>query len=528
MNIPRIFKLCLPLTAFMVFSACSQEHGAGETTSADPVTANKALTDAPIATTPLGQLQGETLADKNILVFKGIHYGQSTAGDKRFLAPQAVTAWEGIKEATQFGDSCPQGGDAGRITKTGEKLNISEDCLVLNVWTPALDNKARPVMVWLHGRGFYAGSGSEPLYDGANLAKRGDLVVVTINHRLNIFGYLYLGDIGGEQFKNSGNAGVQDMELALEWVRDNIAAFGGDANNVTIFGESGGGVKVSTLLGVPSTKGLFKRGIIQSGARPTGIPLTTAKRATQTVLEKLNITTAEELQAIPMETLLGAVADPVRTVPNFGPVTDGGYLPRDMFVPDSAPSAVGVPVMVGSNRDEYALYERANPNYGQMTDAELEAALKPSLGEQYGKVIAAYAQSRDTTNPWDLYIAINSARFHRGTNAVAATHSASGPTYLYSFDFAPTEKLGAAHGAEIPFVFSNATESDNARPGADKVEDAVSEAWIAFARTGNPNHPGIPEWPTYNTETRPGMVFDVESRVVNDIRKLEREVWETE
>src|SRR5690606_26441286 len=167
--------------------------------------------------------------------------------------------------------------------------------------------------------------------------------------------------------------------------------------------------------------------------------------------------------------------------PNFGPIVDGGYLPRHMFVPDSAPSAVGVPVMVGSNRDEYALYERGNPNYGKMTEAELEAALKPTLGDRYEEVIAAYSESRGTSDPWDLYIAIRSNRFHAGTNALASVHSKSAPVYLYSFDFQASEQLGAAHGAEIAFVFSNATENPDARPGAKQVEDAMSEAWIAFA-----------------------------------------------
>lgn len=523
---PQILTGC-SIAIFALMSACSQDQStssnSASTTAAETVTNNEA-----IATTPLGKLQGELLADKDVIAFKGVHYGQSTAGENRFLPPKPMLPWEGIKEATEFGDSCPQGGEVGRTTKTGKLLGHSEDCLVLNVWTPAADDKQRPVMVWLHGRGFYAGSGAEALYDGANLANRGDLVVVTINHRLNVFGYMYLGDVGGEKFAASGNAGVQDMQLALEWVRDNISAFGGDGSNVTIFGESGGGVKVTTLLGTPSAKGLFQRGIIQSGARPTGIPLASAKQATKTVMEKLKLSTAEELQALPMETLLAAVANPVRTTPNFGPVTDGGYLPRDMFLPDSAPSAVGVPIIVGSNENEYSLYERTNPNFGKMTNAELEAALKPELGERYGAVIAAYAESRDTSDPWEIYIAIRSNRFHAGTNLVASIHSAAAPVYLYSFDFKATERLGAAHGAEIPFVYNNATENPNARPGADKVETAMSEAWIAFARTGNPNHSGIPEWPTYNTDTRQGMIFDVESTIVNDIRALERKVWETE
>ncbi len=516
-RIPSI--ICITALAL---SACSQKEEATV-----PKVSNKTPTaHEALAKTPLGELQGEVLADNGVMSFKGIHYGQSTEGENRFLPPKPVSSWQGVKDATHFGDSCPQGGEVGRTTKTGELLNHSEDCLVLNIWTPAIDSEKRPVMVWFHGRGFYAGSGSEPLYDGANLARRGDLLVVTVNHRLNVFGYMELAKIGGENFAASGNAGVQDMELALEWVRDNIGAFGGNPDNITIFGESGGGVKVSTLLGVPSAKGLFQRGIIQSGARPTGIPLAYAEKSAKTVMGKLNVSTVEELQALPFETLLGAVANPVRTNPNFGPVVDGDYLPRDMFVPDSAPSAIGVPIMVGSNKDEFAIYQRTNPNFGKMTQEEFTETLKPILGEQYDEVVEAYSKSRQTDEPWDLYIAIQSSRFHRGTNALAGVHSQTSPVYLYAFDFPATEKFGAAHGAEIAFAFSNATSNPDARPGAKQVEDAVSDAWIAFARTGNPNHPGIPHWPTYNTKTRPGIVFDVETKVVEDIRKLEREVWE--
>ncbi|GAB1262716.1 hypothetical protein NBRC116495_34230 [Aurantivibrio plasticivorans] len=318
---------------------------------------------------------------------------------------------------------------------------------------------------------------------------------------------------------------MQDMELALKWVRDNISSFGGNPDNVTIFGESGGGVKVATLLGTPSATALFERGIIQSGARPTAYPIAYAEKSRDKVMEKLGVSTVEELQALPMETLLGAVANPVRTNPSFGPIKDGNYIPRDMFVPDSAPSAVGKPIMVGSNREEYSIYERGNPNFGEMTEAQLKEKLVPTTGDRYADVIAAYSESRNTTNPWDLYIAVQSSRFHRGTDNLAAVHSASGPTYLYSFDFPVNEKLKAHHGAEIAYAYSNATSVDNPPEGAKAVEDAVSEAWIAFARTGDPNHPGIPEWPTYNIETRPGMVFDVDSKVVEDIRHLEREVW---
>lgn len=518
-------RLGLLAGASLLLSACSQEPAGSPPTDEAQHQQHSAR---PIANTPLGSIAGQQEAGKDVLVFKGIHYGQSTAGENRFRAPRPVEPWQDVKEATAFGPTCPQGGEAGRKTKgSTELLPMSEDCLVLNVWTPALDDAERPVMVWFHGRGFYAGAGSEELYDGANLARRGDVVVVTVNHRLNVFGYLHLADIGGEDFATSGNAGVQDMELALRWVRDNIKAFGGDGSNVTIFGESGGGVKVGTLLGVPSAKGLFQRGIIQSGARLTGIPLEDARRNTQRLMEKLDVSGVEELQAIPMEDLVAAIsAADGRTTLNFGPITDGNYLPQDMFSPESAPSAVGVAVMVGSNRDEYSLYERGNPNFGKMSNEELERALRPSLGDKYEEVIAAYSESRGTDNPWDLFIAIRSNRFHLGTIRLAEVHSRAAPVYFYSFDFPVTERLGAAHGAEIAFVFSNATENPNARAGTVAVETAMSEAWINFARSGNPNHADLPHWPSYDTDTRAAMVFDAETRVVNDLRPLERKVWE--
>jgi para-nitrobenzyl esterase len=483
--------------------------------------------DEPIVATKEGRLRGAQLQDPAVYVFKGVHYGQSTAGASRFKTPKRVAQWDDVKDAVKFGSICPQAGDPGRRTTTpGELLSPSEDCLVLNVWTPALDgNGKRPVMVWLHGRGFYAGAGSEPLYDGARLAKRGDAVVVTINHRLNVFGYLHLAEVGGKEFATSGNVGVQDMQLALEWVRDNIAAFGGNPGNVTIFGESGGGVKVSTLLGVPTAKGLFQRGIIQSGARTRGMPAEMASKNTKTVMEKLGVKTIAELQAISMDDLVAAVTTTGRTTPDFGPVVDGSYLPANMFEPEAAPSARGIPVMVGSNKDEYALYAREHPLFGKMTEAQLREDLLADFGASTEALIAAYKQSRPQASPWDLMVAIRSNRFHLGTVRLAEAASKASPVYVYSFDFEPSP-LKAAHGSEIAFVFSNATASSTARPGAKAVEDAMSDAWIAFARTGNPNHAGLPNWPTYDAQNRATMVFDTQSKVVNDPRAPERKVWE--
>ncbi|HEY0684809.1 MAG TPA: carboxylesterase/lipase family protein [Steroidobacter sp.] len=486
-----------------------------------------ARADEPIVRTAEGQLRGAQLQDPAVYVFKGIHYGRSTEGAARFKPSTRVPRWSAVKDALKFGPVCPQAGEPGRRTTTaGEQLPISEDCLVLNVWTPSIEAGGnRPVMVWLHGRGFYAGAGSEPLYDGARLARRGDAVVVTINHRLNVFGYLHLVHLGGKQFASSGNVGVQDMQLALEWVRDNIAAFGGNPQNVTIFGESGGGVKVSTLLGVPAAKGLFHRAIIQSGARTRGMPAKTALSNAQTVMAKLGVTSTADLQAVPMEKLLAAVTTTGRTDPEFGPVVDETYLPRDMFEPVAAATARGIPIMVGSNKDEHAIYAREHPLMGKMTAAQLREDLLPSFGENTDALIAAYEESRPEATPWDLMVAIRSNRFHIGTIRLAEAAAKVAPVYVYSFDF-EASPLKAAHGSEIAFVFSNATTSKDARQGAKAVEDAMSEAWIAFARTGNPNHQGLPSWPTYDAQNRATMVFDTKSMVVNDLRAPERKVWE--
>jgi para-nitrobenzyl esterase len=309
-------------------------------------------------------------------------------------------------------------------------------------------------------------------------------------------------------------------------VRENIAGFGGDPGNVTIFGESGGGAKVSTLLGVPSAKGLFRRGIIQSGARRSGVPRDTAVENTRTVLAKLGMKTVADLQAAPAEKLIAAVTTAERTTPDFGPVVDGAYLPADMFDPVAAPSAAGIPIIVGTNREEYALYVRGREGFGQMTEEELRKDLAGSFGGDVENLIAAYRKSRPGATPWDLMVAIRSNRFHIGAIRLAEVAVPVAPVYMYSFDFPATQQLKASHGAEIAFVFGNATANPAARPGAKAVEDAMSEAWIAFARTGNPNHPGLPEWPVYDARTRSTMVFDVKTMVVADPRAPERIVWE--
>jgi para-nitrobenzyl esterase len=476
-----------------------------------------------VVTTEAGRLQGIRDETRGVDVFRGIHYGQPTSGERRFKPALPVAPWDGVRDATRFGDVCPQVGTGGRGSLQQEgPLPMSEDCLVLNVWTPELSGE-RPVMVWLHGRGYNAGAGSEGWYDGTNMAARGNVVVVTINHRLNVFGYLHLKELGGPAFAASGIVGLLDAQLALEWVRDNIRAFGGDPDNVTIFGESGGGSKVATMMGMPSAKGLFHKGIIQSGPSRTGTPAAEATAHARRVMELLQVGTPEELQEVPFMELLTAVGD-AGLLGVMRPSVDGTYLPQDMFVGQSTPSAVGVPLLIGSNRDEEIYFSRNEDIDRAMGEEELLERIRARYGDQAEQVITEYRRSRPGATPWELFIAIGSARMTYGSIQLAEVHQAEAPVYLYMFEFEASRQSLATHAAEVRFVFSNASDRPNAMPGADVVESAMSEAWIAFARHGSPNHSGIPKWPVYDLETRPTMIFDVESHVVNDLRPVERRV----
>ena len=301
---------------------------------------------APIATVKTGQLRGST--DGNIHVFKGIPYGAPTGGVNRFKPPQPPKSWNGVRDALKFGDRCPQMAVSGGNEPRTGAVSTSEDCLVLNVWTPGLrDGKKRPVMVWLHGGGYVSGSGASPVYDGARLAQRGDTVIVTLNHRLNAFGFLYLSHGAGPEYADSGNVGQLDLIAALQWVRDNIAEFGGDPQLVTIFGESGGGSKVGTLMAMPLAKGLFHRGILQSGFGLTAVTAEEATKTTDGVLAALNLNRSQvrQLTTVPMEKLQEAVRKVTGGMPmGVGPVLDGRSVPRHPFTPDAPPLSENIPV----------------------------------------------------------------------------------------------------------------------------------------------------------------------------------------
>jgi para-nitrobenzyl esterase len=438
-----------------------------------------------------------------------------------------------VRSALEYGASCPQ--LAGRPDGWAQEPSLSEDCLYLNVWTPSAAGAGRPVMVWMHGGGYSLGSGSWPVYDGAALARRGDVVVVTLNHRLGIFGYLHLAEIAGPEFATSGNAGMLDLVAALEWVRDNIAAFGGDPSNVTIFGESGGGAKVSTLHAMPAARGLFQRAVIQSGP---GLRVRSAAQATQsakTAIEELGIDARDQaaLAALTAEQLLDVQRKRGRrSMLEFSPVRDGIAVtgnPADVLANGSAPD---VPLMIGCNRDEATLFLAADPAMSEPASLEGDGLSRrlAVLGEQADAVIAAYRAARPEATARDLLLAIESDRMMRIPSIELAERKISGgtstPVFMYLFRWA-TGPLGSAHGFEIPFVFDNA-RPPIMKPSESRTELAgrMSDAWIAFARGGDPSHAGLPAWPAYSTDERATMIFDRgECHVEADPGADERRAW---
>jgi para-nitrobenzyl esterase len=508
------------------------------------------MTMSNVVETASGKVLGSVV--EGVLVFKTIPYAASTGGTNRFLPPKPVIAWSDVRDCSEFAGKAPQAGirpptrpELENFSGAADPSPETEDCLTVNVWTPGCDPAAkRPVMVWFHGGAFAYGNANTPRTRGSRLAARNDVVVVTVNQRLNIFGHLDLSAYGGP-FRLSGNAGTLDMVASLEWVRDNIAAFGGDPGNVTIFGESGGGAKVSTLLAMPRAKGLFHRAIIQSGAT---IRLRTKERAlalTECVLRHLGAT-AESIQSVPVADLLAAIEPAQKAIgPSptplfdrypFGPVVDGDVLPAQPFDPAASDIMADVPLIIGDMKNETANFLAVVDRVWDrsLTEAEMQQRVAAIAGEHTGRVLELYGQLNPELNPAEQLIAVTTDCNFRIRSLVLAQRRAAlqrGPVWMYSFEWETPVlggKLKAPHAMDVPFTFNtlDLTNATGGRPDAQVLADTMSSVWATFARTGRPDHPSIPSWPVYDTGRRATLVLDKVCRIENDPRGETRRLWQ--
>jgi para-nitrobenzyl esterase len=516
------------------------------------VTASDATT---VAETTAGKIRG--FRRNGVYIFKGVPYGASTAGDRRFMPPVKPESWTGIRNTLQYGRVCPSQDSAhfdndGRnlansdesafVMHGGASLTVpGEDCLRVNLWTPEINSaRKRPVMVFMHGGAFAAGSGHDLLcYDGASLARNHDVVVVTHNHRLNVYGYLNLANLAGEEFASSANIGMLDIVAVLEWVRDNIRTFGGDPGNITIFGESGGGGKVIALMAMPAAKGLFHRAIVQSGPFLKSLSPDYSERLAEFVLAELGLSKSQvkELQRIPVDRLSGAAAEAIQKMPkpksapirqafgeyHWGPTVDGRILPRHPFDPGAPEISAEVPLLTGSNLHEF-VSGLDRPDANAMGLEELNRLVSEECGERSKMIINAYRHDYPRATPFDLYATIAAAPFRRAAVEQATRKAAldAAPAYSYVYCWGTPVldgRPGPFHAAEIAFTFDNAEICDHYSGGTTEalvLSKQISTAWVNFARTGNPNHNGLPHWPAYTSEQRATMYLDTSCAVRTD------------
>ncbi|CAL1692149.1 Para-nitrobenzyl esterase [Brevundimonas subvibrioides] len=498
-----------------------------------------------LARTRSGQVAGYVSSD--ILTFKGIPYADTTAGEHRFMPPRPAPAWEGVRSCRHYGPVAPQDKGTGRfndeeafIFQWNDSVE-SEDCLRLNIWTPGTEGNARrAVMVWLHGGGYAAGSSHDlPAFDGENLARQGDVVVVSLNHRLNLLGFLDLS-AHGDRYAASGNVGMLDIVAALEWIRDNIAAFGGDPARVMIFGQSGGGAKVSTLMGMPAAQGLFHRAGVMSGSFTRPATRESSRRLTDLFLAELGLdgTQVERLHTLPYLTLRQAAAAvtarenapfpgfvDVRAVGgrlDFGPVVDGEILPAAPFGSTAPAMSRDVPMIIGSTLNEFVSGIN-QPDAQAMDEAELQRRAEAFVPGRGGEIVAAVRARTPDASPFDLWsrIATSPVRQSAIDQAAAKASAGGAPAYLYWFTWQTPVLDGrpaAFHCLDIPFVFANTARCASMTGGgasARRLSDRISAAFVAFAKTGNPRHADLPSWPPFNPTEMPSMVFDDQPGVAN-------------
>jgi para-nitrobenzyl esterase len=496
------------------------------------------MNKSDIIDTTYGKMQG--YREKDLVIFKGVPYGEPPIDELRFSPPVAKKRWNGVLETTKYG-SCAYQGYTQLEDFTGKLKPESEDCLNLNIWTPNVDNKKRPVMFWLHGGAFIFGGGVDPMYDGSTLAQRGDVVVVTINYRLGALGYLYIPGV-------TANVGQLDQILALKWVQDNIELFGGDPNNVTIFGESAGGYSVVALAAMPAAKGLFRRIIAQSAP---AIDSKVTKKPTKNLMRALGIDKGDinALRKLSPEKIIDAQNklsghDPTNLLA-FRPLIDGETLPIHPLKAFQNGDCKDIEFMIGTNLDEAKLFTALSPEISKMNNVDGEKLAIGYLGRlgiditKSKAMIDTYKQAREgkySTEPKEVLIALITDYIFRISTIrlLEAQSKHQSNTYNYMFTWpspAFSGALGACHALELPFVFNTLSYPGfkifvGKSPDLNAISYKMMDAWIAFARSGNPNNESIPQWPSYNVEKRSTMLINTEFKVVENLLDKERAAWD--
>lgn len=531
----------------MVMSSASRRGFLGMGLGLGVMAASSRLSAAemfPVVETAQGRLRGFMSGD--IAAFKGVRYGAPTSGRNRFMPPQPVERWAGVRDAFHYSDVSPQV-PADRRSDYGDLIMFDlqpsgpgEDCLALNLWSPDLSQQAKaPVIVVLHGGGFYGGSGNSVGMDGEMMARFGRCVVVSVTHRLGAFGFLHLAEAGGSDFASSGAVGMMDIVVALRWVQENIAQFGGDPSRVLVYGQSGGGAKTSVLLGMPSARGLMHRAGVMSGSALKVMEPEVATARTEALLGALGIARGDmrSLQALPWLTILKAQSELEASARargeapgSFAPVLDGVAIPRHPFDPDAPSGSADVPMIISTALDERS-YRMSDFN---MSEEGLLAFARQRAGEKAADIVAMY-RDEDSKSPAFLIAARmdSDLLFRRGAflQAEMKARQATAPVWTYLWTWpspALGGRFGAVHGIDVaPSLHSVRGALNGPNAGSIRMADRAASMWAAFAATGNPNNPTLPDWAPYETSRRATLILDDETRVENDPRKAFREVWAT-